>query len=349
MNKHFNIHSFSKEIGYSVATVSRALNSQTAHMVKQETRDKIQTLADEFNFIPHPGARVLRRTRPAPLAVLLVQRKDIALSEYYSRLLMGILEETSKRQQAVHAMAFNVKGADFLEELNSATIGCDGIIYLSDPLERQAIAQTKRIRQPFVGISGILPVEQEEDSRAFPAFGVDDVKGGKIATEHLISLGHRKIAFLNGPATNHDAQKRLIGYRAALEANGIDFDPTLCIETVFDLKAGIHAAEKFLPLMKSITAVVCGSDELALGLMAGLAREGIDCPKDVSITGYDDLRWSSLFAPSLTTVSQPFRQMAKASVEMVAGMHAFRKGKGTVVKDRIFKPKLLIRDSTQKI
>lgn len=316
-------------------------------MVKPTTRREIQRLATELNFAPHPGARVLRRSSPAPIAVLLPRKENIFLSEYYARLLMGIMHNTSSKGQAVYAMAFKPKPEDFIAQLNAVSVGCDGIIYLSDSLTPEMSASLAKLHQPFVCPTSCLATNVSESCVGAPVFGLNDLMGGRIATEYLISLGHRRIAFLAGPANKRDAQERRRGFEQAMRRKKLELHPEWIVEAAYTFQAGVDVAWQFKSLIKKegVTAVVCTSDEAALGLMHELNVMKIRCPRDVSIIGYDDLQWSSRYAPSLSTIRQPFMDMATAAVEMVAEQQGGEVKKADVP-DRLFEPTLIIREST---
>lgn len=340
-----NIITFSKKAGVSVATVSRALNPKTAHMVKQETRRRIQDLAAQLNYIPHPGARVLRRSSAAPIAVLLRKKERIFLSEYYAQLLTGIIHASSERGQAVHTISFTPDSSDFNDQLNTAAVGCGGIIYLSEQLTLRRIIGLDRLRLPFVANAGSLPPGLDIDDLNIPVFGVDNITGGRLVTEHLIALGHKNIALLNGPTSERDAQMRRKGFESVMTEHGLSARSDWCFNEPFTFESGVAAAELIRPLLSEVTAVVCGSDELAMGLIRGLASNGINCPADVSVTGYDDALWAARHSPSVTTIQQPWMKMTNAAVQMVLDMRH-----GSVEahppSSVLFEPMLIERETT---
>ena len=345
MSKRLNIISFAKEAGVSVATVSRALNPKTADKVKEETRRRIQDLAAQLDFIPHPGARALRGSSAAPIAVLLRQKERIFLSEYYAQLLTGIIHASSEQGQAVHTISFTPDSSDFNDQLNAAAVGCAGIIYLSEPLTLRRIIGLERLRTPFVTNAGSLPPGLDIEDLNIPVFGVDNIKGGRLATEHLISLGHKKIALLNGPTAQRDALKRREGFELAMAENGLATRSDWCLNEPFTFESGVAAAQRIQPLLPEITAVVCGSDELAMGLIRGLAEKGISCPTDISVTGYDDALWAARHSPSVTTIQQPWMKMTNAAVQMLMDLRQ----RGTEKKpatSTLFDPKLIERETT---
>ncbi len=345
MAKRLNIVSFSKQAGVSVATVSRALNPKTAHMVKEETRRRIQDLAVQLDFIPHPGARMLRGSSLAPIAVLLREKERIFLSEYYAQLLTGIIQASSARGKAVHTISFTPDSSDFNDQLNAATTGCKGIIYLSEPLTLRRIIGLERLRIPFVANAGSLPPGLDINDLNIPVFGVDNVKGGRLATEHLISLGHRNIALLNGPSAQRDARKRCEGFESAMTEHGLTVRSDWCFNVPFTFESGVEAAQQIQPILSDVTAVVCGSDELAMGLMRGLAAKGIRCPADVSLTGYDDALWAARHSPAVTTIQQPWMKMTDTAVQMIMDLRRTGTEQERTA-SVLFEPELIVRETT---
>jgi LacI family transcriptional regulator len=154
------------------------------------------------------------------------------------------------------------------------------------------------------------------------AVAVDDVLGGQLAAEHLISLGHRRIAYLGGTVEPGTVTRRREGVRQALAAAGLDPD-----EALLDLRVSIHppplvdaaaaAVEQILAARPSPTAVICLNDTAALGVLHGLDAAGVRVPQDISVVGYDDLRFAARLAPPLTTVNQPKYQLGRAAADLL--------------------------------
>jgi len=340
-----NIITFAKKAGVSVATVSRAMNPKTAHMVKEKTRSEILDLAAKLNFTPHPGARALRKSSAAPIAVLLRRKQDILLSEYYSRLLNGIIHTATAKGTAVHTIIFEADSSDFNDQLNAVALGCAGVIYLSDPPSMRALYGLERLHMPFVIVAGSLPVELDSDEVSIPVFEANDFAGSRLATEHLIALGHRNIAILSGPLGQRDAKKRRDGFETAMTDHELVVRSDWCLEAGFAFESGLAKADQIAALLPEVTAVVCGNDELAMGLIRGLSTKGIQCPDDVSVTGYDDALWAGRHAPSVTTVRQPWLKMAESAVQMVVDLRqegmAERKSRSVLIE-----PELVVRETT---
>ncbi|WFB36475.1 LacI family DNA-binding transcriptional regulator [Kiritimatiellota bacterium B12222] len=342
-----NIVTFSEKAGVSVATVSRALNPKTAHIVKPETRRRIQDLAAQLHFTPHPGARILRGTSMAPIAILLRNKDKIFLSEYYARLMSGMMHAAAERKQVVHAIAFQPDyEEDFNEQLTAATVGCGGIIYLSDTLTARMLIGLERLHQPFVTISSCLPMGVDPSDLTVPVFGTEEKTGGYMVTEHLIELGHQHIAHLNGPANRRDVRDRREGFEAAMADHQRVVRSDWCFNEEFTFESGVAAADYIFPLLEKVTAVVCGNDEQALGLIRGLATKGVSCPERVSVTGFDDALWASRHSPALTTIRQPWLKMADASVRMIHELHLKDGMKKNSRELNLFTPELIVRETT---
>jgi LacI family transcriptional regulator len=150
-----------------------------------------------------------------------------------------------------------------------------------------------------------------------PTIGAANWSGGLAATEHLLSLGHRRIGLIAGPPRLLCSRARLDGYRAALEGAGLTLDEALVVPGDFHAESGFAGCEKLLDLPEPPTAVFAASDQMALGAIEALRRRGLRVPEDMSVVGFDDLpevRWS---APPLTTVRQPLADMGKLAARTV--------------------------------
>jgi LacI family transcriptional regulator len=145
------------------------------------------------------------------------------------------------------------------------------------------------------------------------SFEFDQVEGGRMATEHLISLGHRQIAHISGTKSQRDAADRLQGYLQAHRDADLSIDPRLIVEGDFLEDSGIHAMEKLLSSGVEFSAVFCANDQMLLGAKLALYRRGIRVPDEISMVGFDDIPVASISTPPITTVRQPTQEMGKAA------------------------------------
>jgi LacI family transcriptional regulator len=156
-----------------------------------------------------------------------------------------------------------------------------------------------------------------------PAIGATNWAGGLAATEHLISLGHTRIGFIHGPKQVLCSRARFDGYRAALDAAGLTYDPTLIYDGDFYHQSGFDAASSLMRLPEPPTAIFASSDQMAFGAYEAIRQAGLRIPEHVSIIGFDDLPESRWTSPPLTTVRQPLAEMgalaARTVLEMAAG------------------------------
>jgi LacI family repressor for deo operon, udp, cdd, tsx, nupC, and nupG len=196
------------------------------------------------------------------------------------------------------------------------------------------------------GIPATLIYSDLGDTDRFPTFGVASREAARMMIEHLIGLGHRRIAHIAGPDGNVDAQERVRGYSDALAAADIALDRELIIPGGFTFVAGAKAAQRFLALAPRPTAIFAASDEMAIGCIAGLKEAGIAVPADVSVAGFDGIDYSAMFDPALTTMLQPRAELGRLAAEsllrQLAGAPAEAK--------RVRLPcKLLIRESVAPV
>jgi LacI family transcriptional regulator len=172
----------------------------------------------------------------------------------------------------------------------------------------------------------------------------DNLTGARLATEHLLQLGHRRIAFIAGPGAHPDAVERLRGYRAALEAAGVAFDPALVAAGQFQEESGCVAIEQLLDGRQRFTAVFAANDQMAFGAALALHKRGLHVPDDISLVGFDDLASAVYAIPPLSTVHQPGYELgrlaASAMLQLLAG------AKPAV---EVPMPRFVVRESTRRV
>jgi DNA-binding LacI/PurR family transcriptional regulator len=150
-----------------------------------------------------------------------------------------------------------------------------------------------------------------------PSVGATNWSGGRVATEYLISLGHRRIAMIGGPPSYRCSLDRIAGYRSALEAADIPFDPQLVRPGEFRQTTGYEQTCELLALEKPPTAIFAGSDMQAMGVYSALRARGLTIPGDMSVIGFDDVPLASIVTPTLTTIRQPLIEMGRMATTML--------------------------------
>jgi LacI family transcriptional regulator len=297
--------------GVSPSTVSRILNG-TAVVSDEKNRAVTDAIA-QLGFVPNPVARGLAGGRTLSIGVV-TQSID---SPFYGVALRGI-------ERALAAAGYSplfVSGhwdaaeeARCIEVLRSRRV--DGIIVLTGRLSDAAL-KTCAKSLPVVVTGRTLK------ATGLVSLNFDNAAGGRMATEHLLALGHRRIAFIAGDSLHPDAVDRLHGYRQALESAGVAFDPALVVPGLYHEQSGLDAANVLLDAGQRFSAIFAANDQMALGAALALYRRGLRVPEHVSLIGFDNLLASAYAQPPLSTVNHPAEEIgslaAQAMLQLLRG------------------------------
>jgi len=286
----------------SVATVSRAL--QRPEIVSEETRLRIHEVVKRLGYTPNALARNLRTARTRLIVALV---PDIS-NPFFSEVIRGI-------EQVAYETGYSV----LLGETQSNLVREQAYADMVAARQADGIV-TMFHRIPSIPFEGRLPVvnacEYVKDS-AISSVYIDNVAAATNAVDYLVTLGHRDIAFIAGPASSPICVDREQGYHLALERAGLTFNPALSAVGDFSIEAGERAIELFLSQGHPFSAVFCSNDEMAIGAMRALISRGLRVPEDVSVVGFDDIRFSRYTSPSLTTVAQPKNALGREAMTML--------------------------------
>ncbi len=321
-------------LGVSTATVSLALRDSP--LVAEATRDKIKKSATELGYIYNRRAASLRTSRSGIIGVVV---HDI-MNPFFAEILLGIEEELGARSRTFllcnHHDNIDIQ-TGFIGTLQQ--FGADGAII--SPAIGTTAADIDRIEQsglPVVMIARSVP------GATAPVFRGDDRQGIRMATRHLLGLGHRRIAFIGGRRETSTGRDRREGYLAAMREYGIEPDGDLQMGSLSTRKAGYDCVLSMFANGVKPTAIVCFNDLVAIGVMSGLRSMGLEPGRDVSVTGYDDISEAEITSPPLTTVwngqQEAGRLAARTMVSMLAGEDVPR---GRV----LIGPEMRIRATTQ--
>jgi DNA-binding LacI/PurR family transcriptional regulator len=307
MKKRATRNDVAERAGVSTAVVSYVLNDGP-RPVTPETRAKVEKAIEELGYYRNELARSLRVQQSLTIGLI---TPDF-LNPVYAEIAEAIQEICIPNG---YLMLFVYSGSDPDREKELMHMfrakQVDGVIVqpvTSDPLE--TIKPLQQAKIPAVLL--------QHDCPGVPCVVLTDVQGGQMATQHLLDLGHRRIGFIKGclPSAAR-AEERLIGYRQALKAAGIEPDPALVIESEITQKAGYQAVQQLLALAEPPTAVVSHNDVLAVGAMHGIRTAGLSIPSDVSVVGYDDTASSAYLAPPLTTIRFSRREMGRQAAALL--------------------------------
>lgn len=314
--------------GVSPSTVSRILNgtAEVSELKKKAVGDAIAKLG----FVPNPVARGLAGGRTLSIGVI-TQAID---SPFYGAALNGIEDQLDP---AGYCPLFVSGRWDAVVEARCISVllarRVDGIIVLTGRLSDQALKACARIVPTVV-------TGRSVKSPGLFSLNFDNFEGGRLATSHLIELGHRRIAFVNGEQDHPDATERLRGYRAAIKAAGIAYEPKLVVKGAFSEASGLEAVDKLIASGERFTAIFAANDQMAHGAMLGLHRHSLRVPGDVSVIGFDDLPISVYAIPPLSTVHQPAYELGRLAATAMLQLLAGEKPSITLPH-----PRLIVRES----
>lgn len=295
-----------KAASVSISTVSRAL-SGSDHSVNEKTRQSILRLAQELGYRPNPLARGLRGDRTFTVGVIL----DNITSPFAPPIVRGIQDELKPAGYSLTLTDSDWDAAVEVESLNTfSTHAVDGIIFV-DTWLHSANEAPPPSEKPYVFVNRLF------GGTDYNCIGLDDRYGARLATEHLAGLGHRRIAFINGPEGWEASVNRLAGYQDALAAYGVPFDGTLVRRGTWEVRDGYRAAQALMALADPPTAIFAGNDFMAIGAIYVLQDAGRRVPDDVAVVGCDDREVASLVRPALTTVGLPCYEMGQAAARLL--------------------------------
>jgi LacI family transcriptional regulator len=297
--------------GVSASTISRVLNGTAA--VSEAKAQAIHAAIAQLDYAPNPLARGLAGGRTMSIGVV-TQAVD---SPFYGAALHGVeveLDPAGYRPLFVSGNWNADAEAQCIDMLRARHV--DGIIVLTGRLPDQALKDCAR-SVPVV-VTG-----RELEAPGLYSLKFDNFAAARLATQHLIRLGHRRIGFIMGDPAHPDSLERLEGYRAALQAAGIAHDPELEMPGEFHEVGGMFAVDRLLQSGRSITAIFAANDQMAFGAALALRRHSLRVPDDVSLVGFDDLPGAQFANPPLSTIHQPAyeigRLAARAMLDLLAG------------------------------
>jgi LacI family transcriptional regulator len=313
--------------GVSYQTVSRVINDQDN--VSDDTRAKVRETIKALGYRPNRAAQILQTERSNTLEVVLFNSGF--------NLFIYAMARTAQ-QLGYHFVISAITEQEFERTLESAASRfVDGLILVpSTPMAEDyetLIELTNGI--PFVQIGS-------RSGSNMPSVTYDQIRGARMAVQHLIDLGHQQIAAITGPLSNHHAQDRHNSYQNMLIESGLEVGPWA--EADFTIEGGYRAMNALLDSGKPFTAVFTANDTMAMGANTALRERGLRVPDDLSLVGFDDIPESAHFVPGLTTIRQDFSLVGKLAVEYLANLIA---DPDTPIYQRILQPKLIVRESTR--
>lgn len=315
--------------GVSTMTVSRVINRHAK--VAADTRERVMAAMKSLDYRPNMMARGLASGRSRSIGVLTV---DTTL--YGPRAaLRGIEGAARERGYSVTIAHLNdpdgtavAQGANLLRSRS-----CDGVILLQPLISEVPRNGGPADLPPMVAIHAGTPGD-------YPVVSVDQRLGARLATEHLLSLGHQTVWHISGPTLWYEGVERVLGWQEALTEAGAEVPPV--VHGDWSAASGYTAALELLNT-PGATAIFVGNDSMALGVLHAMHELGLRCPEDISLVGFDDYPEAAYFSPSLTTIRQDFDEIGHRAVELLVQL--IETG-GPHSQHLVLPPQLIVRSST---
>ncbi len=318
--------------GVSIGTVSRVVNTQAG---PEATRRRVLDAIADLDYVPNHVARSLKRRSTEQIALVV---PDIA-NPVYVAMAKTIQRQAKERGFRLSLMSANDDpgGEEFaLDSLEQMRV--DGLIICSLKPTRKLVERLERVRGR-VCVVGSVPEEARVDN-----VRVDSTGGAQEAVQHLLDSGRRRIGFINGAPGTVPAGTRSLGYRRALEENGLRVDEALIVNGEFSMAGGYRSVDRLLAGHDELDAIFCANDVIAFGAMRRLRELGIGVPSQVALVGMDDIDLAKISTPTLSTVSLLAEERGRLAAEMLLerllGGAAEEPRKVTVT------PRLIVRESS---
>jgi DNA-binding LacI/PurR family transcriptional regulator len=330
-NNSPTIKDIARMASVSHSTVSRALHNTT--LVDPKTADRIQRIARNIGYRASAVARGLATQKTRTIGVVVTTIAD----PFVSKVLSGIEEAANRRGYSVFLAESNTDSEREIKAVHSfAERRVDGIVVTSSRVGSLHFKLLSETKVP------IVLVNNQHPGASAHSVMIQNAEGGRQAVQHLIRLGHRRIAYIRDSFGYQSDAERLAGYRAALKHSGIAFSEELVVDGDGKAEGGIIAMRNLLGLEEPPTAVFCYNDMTALGALRCIHDERLQVPEDISLVGFDDLSIASYTQPRLTTVRQPMWQLGQLAMESLLKLMSGQESVGAIS----VPTELIIREST---
>ncbi len=288
--------------GVSISTVSRVLNNSCP--VSEDKRQRVLEAASRLGYVPNPAARSLLLHKTGVIGVVI----PYASGEFFSEFLSGVDQTAADREYFLLISISRRNEADLLKAIRSLDKRVDGLVVWAPEMGPTEIIDL------ISGSTPVLLVNGHENHVESDCVDFDNHGGMTKVVDYLLDLGHRDIAFIAGPPAAVDAKARLQAFRETLQKRSITHRSDLEFSGRFTIEDGFQAAQRILEMERRPTAIVASNDQSAFGALRALREAGVEVPRDVSVTGFDDVPSASFFSPPLTTARVPVRRMGEVVI-----------------------------------
>jgi LacI family transcriptional regulator len=296
------IHDVAARAGVSVATVSRVLNGKS--LVREETSRNVLDAAKELRYVPNVAARSLSIRSSQTVGIVLPE----VHGEFFSEVIRGV--DVAARQDGYHILVSGSHSdpVEMAEVLDAMRGRVDGVIVMAPDVALGRFNDAVSCELPAVLLNST--------DKAHDAITIDNYGGARAMMRHLAALGHKRIAFVKGPAQNADARERLRGYRQSMRSIGTS-TAGLELEGDFTERSGYAAAQHVANGEPHATAIFAANDAMAVGALAALASRRISVPRQVTVVGFDDIPIARYVAPPLTTMRVDIAELGRRAFSVL--------------------------------
>ncbi|TWB20385.1 LacI family transcriptional regulator [Nitrospirillum amazonense] len=325
--------------GVSIKTVSRVLNGEP--YVNRATLDKVMKAIHDLGYHPNMSARTLAGKR----SYLLGHLYGDPAGPYTMEIQVGLLNRCRARGYHLLIEEIDYRGQDVERRVRAVLdwLRPDGVV-LTAPItdEPRVLSVLTESGIPLVRVTA------ESGGDTFSSVWIDERQAAAALTRHLLSLGHRRIGLIKGPANHGATERRHRGYRDALAELGIAEDPDLIEQGAFTFPSALPCAERLLSLPEPPTAIFACNDEMAAAVIVVAQARGLSLPDDLSVAGFDDCPIASMTWPPLTTVRQPMRKLGEEAADLLISRLMERPRGDATVPHRLVSHDLVVRASTAR-
>lgn len=321
----------------SFMTVSRVVNNHPN--VKKETRERVLAAIRELAYYPNASARALNARKTDNIGVIFPRKEYVFSRPFFIELCVELEDCLSLR--GYHLFLGSTRTGDEYRDPTRLVKErkVDGLILIAPPARDPEIKRLAAGNLPFVIVHG----RSAEVDCAY--VDTNNVEGTAIILKYLFELGHRRIAFVCGNMAEINARERYESYRSELAEMGIPIDKSLVCRGNWSIESGYAAFCTLLRRRPAPTAIVFSNDQMALGAIRAAYDNNVRIPEDISITGYDDIKYASFAVPALTTMRQPLDAVASAATELILSRIAGADGMRSIVLSSEFK----VRSSCRRL
>ncbi len=334
MVRKITMAELARRAGVDVSTVSRALNGSP--LVKKPTKKLIMELAKETGYVVNATARDLRKQTNQMLGIVipLSSESDQSISDPFFLEMVGAVSHAAS-EQGYDLIISTPKDNNQIAERNLLLTGrAEGLIVIGQA------GRTNRLNEAGLADKNIIVWGGETGDHDYTLVGSDNFNGGRLATEHLLSLGRKRILFV-GETTLPEVALRFEGFRAAHNDRNCTTDDALILPVNFGGQTAYDSLRKFVASNKEFDAIFAASDVLAIACIQALQSLGKSVPKDISVVGYDNVGLARLTTPALTTVDQNIERGGKIMVDLL-----IKKIRGDSIQSQVVETSLIVRRSS---